>query len=79
MEIDEMIGVEVETSIETNLDNVVQKVNGTEPEVLHASFDWVQEETLVLIVKVQNEKFDYCNFDLCGKKMIDWVKLATSM
>lgn len=79
MEIDEMIEVEEKTSLETNLDDVVQKVNNTEPEVLHASFDWVKEETLVLIVKVGSDKFDYCNFDLCGKKMVDWVKLATSI
>ncbi len=78
MEIDEMIEVE-EKSIEVDLDDVVQKVNNTEPEVLHASFEWVKEETLVLIVKVRNDKFDYCNFDLCGKKMVDWVKLATSI
>ncbi len=77
MEIEEM--VEVQTSIETNLDDVVQKVNNQEPEVLASSFDWVKDETLVLIVKAENANFDYCNFDLCGKKMVDWVKLATSI
>lgn len=74
MEIDEIESV----NIEQDLESVVQKVNMTEPMVLRSSFEWVKEETLVLIVKAKNEIFDYCNFDLCGKKMVEWVQLATS-
>ena len=70
---------EVKTSFETDLDSVVQKVNNTEPEILASSVEWIKEETLVLIVKVKNDIFDFCNFDLCGKKMVDWVKMASSI
>ena len=41
------------------------------------SFDWIKDETLVLLVKSQNGVSP--NFDICGKKMIDWVKMATSI
>ncbi len=37
---------------------------------------WVAEETLVILVKAKGEISP--NFDICGKKMIDWVALATS-
>lgn len=40
------------------------------------NFDWVADETLVLIVK--SNKFLSFDFDLCGKKLCDWVSLATS-
>lgn len=40
------------------------------------NFDWVAQETLVLIVKENG--FVSSNFDLCGKKLVDWVALATS-
>ncbi len=80
METDFMVETDVTVSdMETNIDKVVEKVNNTEPEVLASSFLWVKEETLVLIVKAKNEKFENLyNFDICGKKMIDWVKLSTS-
>lgn len=38
--------------------------------------DWVAKETLVVIVKSKGEISP--NFDLCGKKLVDWVALATS-
>lgn len=38
--------------------------------------EWVAKETLVVIVRANGEISP--NFDLCGKKMIDWVSLATS-
>ncbi|MGN1201198.1 MAG: hypothetical protein ACI4R8_02920 [Candidatus Caccovivens sp.] len=38
--------------------------------------DWVANETLVVIVKAKGEISP--NFDLCGKKLVDWVSLATS-
>lgn len=40
------------------------------------NFDWVADETLVVILKTNNQISP--NFDICGKKMIDWVALATS-
>ncbi len=40
------------------------------------NFDWVAEETLVVLIKAKGEISP--NFDICGKKMIDWVALATS-
>ena len=40
------------------------------------NFDWVAQETLVLIVRADGVFSS--NFDLCGKKMIDWVALASS-
>ena len=76
MEIDEMIETEVK---ELDVEQVVQKVNDTEPEVLSSSFQWVKEETLVLVVRANCDVMENAsNFDLCGKKMIDWVLIATS-
>lgn len=40
------------------------------------SFDWVAQETLVLISK--HNGVVPSDFDLCGKKMFEWVSLATS-
>lgn len=47
------------------------------PEVqIDENHDWVAKETLVVIVKAEGEISP--NFDLCGKKLVDWVALATS-
>lgn len=40
------------------------------------SFEWVSQETLVLIVK--SNGFVSADFEICGKKVMDWVSLATS-
>ena len=40
------------------------------------NYDWVAEETLVVLVRAKGEISP--NFDICGKKMIDWVALAAS-
>ena len=40
------------------------------------SFDWVAQETLVVIVK--SNKFVPSNFEICGKKVVDWVAMAAS-
>lgn len=40
------------------------------------SFDWVAQETLVLIVR--SNGFVSSNFQLCGKRLESWVALATS-
>ena len=58
---------------EINLDflsEMPQKVESAE------SFDWVSQETLVLIVKAKD--FVLPSFQLCGKSLVDWVALATS-
>ncbi len=39
------------------------------------SFDWVAEETLVLIVR--SDEYISPNFELCGKRLQDWVAMAT--
>ena len=38
--------------------------------------DWVAKETLVVVIKSADGIS--ANFDLCGKKMIDWVLMSTS-
>lgn len=40
------------------------------------NFDWVAEETLVIILRSDEEVSS--DFEICGKKMIDWVALACS-
>ena len=40
------------------------------------NYDWVAEETMVVLVRAKREISP--NFDICGKKMIDWVALAAS-
>lgn len=40
------------------------------------NYEWVAQETLIVLVKAKGEISP--NFDICGKKMIDWVALATS-
>ena len=38
--------------------------------------DWVAKETLVVVIKAADGIS--ANFDICGKKMIDWVLMSTS-
>jgi len=38
--------------------------------------DWVAKETLVVVLKANDGVS--ANFDLCGKKMLDWVLMSTS-
>ncbi|MBP3431493.1 MAG: hypothetical protein J6K39_01385 [Clostridia bacterium] len=40
------------------------------------NYEWVKEETLVVLVKAKGGLSH--NFELCGKKMIDWVAMSTS-
>ena len=66
----------METDIALSLDTVVEKVN--KPEVLKSSVEWINEETLVLVVKAKTEEMEnLSNFSLCGKKMIHRVLLST--
>ncbi len=41
-----------------------------------ASTEWVTENTLVVLVRANDGISP--NFDVCGKKMIEWIALATS-
>ncbi len=42
------------------------------------NFNWIGEETLFVVVRTQNKNLsnDLPSLKLCGKKMIDWVRLA---
>lgn len=44
------------------------------------NFTWIGEETLFVVVRTQNKALsnDLPSLKLCGKKMIDWVRLAGS-
>lgn len=35
------------------------------------SYDWVEDEVMTIIFRVQNSEFN-----ICGKSMLDWVKMA---
>ncbi len=73
MEIDNELEIEVsENQISFDF---LQDMN-KEPLQQAENYDWVAEETLVVIVKAKGEISP--NFDICGKKMIDWVALAAS-
>lgn len=73
MEIDNELEIEVsENQISFDF---LQDMN-TKPLQQAENYDWVAEETLVVIVKAKGEISP--NFDICGKKVIDWVALAAS-
>lgn len=73
MEIDNELEIEVsENQISFDF---LQDMN-KEPLQQAENYDWVAEETLVVLVKAKGEISP--NFDICGKKMIDWVALAAS-
>lgn len=69
---------DIEIKVEENqigFDFLNEKIN-VEPVVQTENFEWVADETLVVIVKAKGSVF--YNFDICGKKMIDWVAMAAS-
>ncbi len=74
----EILEKEIEEKIEENqidFDFLTEKENADGQTLTSGeSFDWVAEETLVVVLKTQD---GLCEFDLCGKKMIDWVKIAS--
>ncbi len=71
MVIDEIIENKVdENQISFDFLNEPETITQTE------NFEWVAKETLVVIIKPQSGFSS--NFDICGKKMVDWVGLATS-
>ncbi len=51
------------------------KNDDTEKQI-EKKLEWKKEDTLVIIMRA--DKNVSSNFDLCGKKMIDWVALACS-
>lgn len=73
MEIDNDIEMEIsENQISFDFLQNIQP----EPVQQAENHEWIAEETLVVIVKANGEVSP--NFDICGKRMIDWVALATS-
>lgn len=77
--------IAVETATETQIaENQIsfdflsmQKEEEHTPEFLTAeNHDWVAEETLVVLIRASNEISP--DFDILGKKLIDWVGMATS-
>ncbi len=72
MEIDEEIEID-ENQI--SFDFLTEKKETTQVQQAENS-EWVAQETLVVLVKAKGELS--ANFDICGKKMIDWVGMATS-
>ncbi len=74
----ETLELDVETEVEEkeiNFDFLNEKM---EPKTVEkaGSNDWIAQETLVVIVKTKGE-ISY-DFSICGKKLVDWVCLATS-
>lgn len=73
MEIDNELEIEVnENQISFDFLQNMEK----EPLQQAENYEWVADETLVVIIKAKGDISP--NFDICGKKMIDWVALATS-
>ena len=73
-----VIEEEVETKVAENqisFDFLNETENDVKTLTSSQNHDWVAQETLVIVVK-PTQGFS-CEFDLCGKKMIDWVKMAT--
>lgn len=65
-----------------NIDEVEEKSISLQSEKLlkSLSHDWIAEEVLFVVVRAQNTKLsnDLPSLKLCGKKMIEWVRLAGS-
>ncbi|MBP3619303.1 MAG: hypothetical protein J6J24_01435 [Clostridia bacterium] len=72
----EILEKEIAESVEKNQISFdfLQENPKTQTVVSAESFDWVAEETLVIIVRAE-ENFS-AEFSICGKKMIDWVSLS---
>ncbi len=72
MELDKEIEVE-ENQIAFDF---LQKIGDTQTLLKTENTEWISKETLVVVVKAKGGYSP--NFDLCGKKMIEWVSMATS-
>lgn len=44
--------------------------------IVPKSYDWVDEEVLFVVAKVENALGKAYSFDLCGKDVIDWVRIV---
>ena len=74
----ETLELDTETEVEENSINFDFLNEKMEPKTVEkaGSNDWIAQETLVVIVKTKGE-ISY-DFSICGKKLVDWVCLATS-
>ncbi len=65
---------------EMNFDQTMEEGVSIQTEKLLKSqnHEWIKEETLFVVVRTQNHKIsnDLPSLKLCGKKMIEWVRLA---
>lgn len=60
-------------------DNIEESVSlASEKLIKSQNHDWVKDEVLFVVVRAQNYEIsnDLSSLKLCGKKMIDWVRLA---
>ena len=74
----ETLEMDLETEVEKSEINFDFLQEKEEPKTLEkaASNDWICQETIVVVVKTKGKI--PCDFSLCGKKLVDWVCLATS-
>ncbi|MBR1890776.1 MAG: hypothetical protein IJ817_03775 [Clostridia bacterium] len=74
----EKIDFETETEIEENQISFdfLKQNEDTQTLLKPENTEWIAKETLVVVIK-SNGRIS-ANFDLCGKKMIDWVLMATA-
>lgn len=84
----DIYNINMETEMETNID--IEKIEIDENQIgfdflneqiektlqKAENYDWVADETLVVIFKSKGSVG--ANFEICGKKMVDWVAMATS-
>ena len=70
------IEIEEKKEIDIQDEELKELVEKVQPLVSSASLEWIKDETLVLIVKTKSEFSDVL---LLGKKMVDYVSLATSV
>ena len=76
MEKEEFIDEEITTELEKDLQEPSLDFSTI---VSNESSEWINEETIVVIIKNEGDKIkNLSSVLLCGKPMVDWVKLATS-
>ena len=72
--------MEIENDVEISENQIsfdfLQKESDTQTLLKSESNEWISKETLVVVLKANGGISP--NFDLCGKKMIEWVQMATS-
>lgn len=70
----------LDEDITTNLVNELKEPNLDFSSIVSKeSSDWINKETVVVIIKNDGDKIkNLSSILLCGKPMVDWVKLATS-